>query len=76
MDPDGDRNLQFHLEEAPDGMQIDQLSGAIRWVPRPDQVGTHTVSVIADDLQGGRGLHRFEITAGTPDASPAAPAAH
>ena len=73
-DPDGDRGLQFQLEKAPEGMEIDPLSGAIRWAPRPDQVGTHAVSVIADDLQGGRSRQSFELRVATPDAVPAAAA--
>ena len=73
-DPDGDLGLQFHLEQAPEGMEIDNLSGTIHWVPRPDQVGAHAVSVIADDLQGGRSRQSFEVTVGTPDAVPAAAA--
>ncbi len=71
-DPDGDPGLQFHLEKAPEGMEIDSMSGAIQWVPRRDQAGVHTVSVIADDLRGGRSRQRFEVTVGAPAAPPAA----
>jgi hypothetical protein len=71
-DPDGDRKIQFHLEQAPEGMDIDHLRGDIRWAPRPDQAGTHTVSVIADDLNGGRGRQSFEVTVGS--AAPASAA--
>ena len=71
-DPDGDVGVQFHLEKAPEGMEIDNLSGAIHWTPRRDQAGVHAVSVIADDLQGGRSRQSFEVTVGTPP--PAAPA--
>jgi hypothetical protein len=73
-DPDGDVGLQFQLEKAPEGMEIDPLSGAIRWEPRPDQVGEHPVAVIADDLQGGRSRQSFELTVGMPEAIPAAAA--
>jgi hypothetical protein len=67
-DADGDRNLQFELENAPEGMTIDS-GGSIVWVPGTDQVGTHTVSVIVDDLQGGRTRHTFEVTVADPDAA-------
>jgi hypothetical protein len=72
-DPDGDVDLQFHLEQAPDGMRIDALTGAITWAPSSDQLGTHTVSVVVDDLQGGRTRRTFEVTVGGPaDAAPPA----
>jgi hypothetical protein len=61
-DPDGDPDLQFHLQDAPKGMEIDALSGAITWVPQPDQIGSRIVSVVVDDLQGGRSMKRFEVT--------------
>ena len=68
-DPDGDTGLQFHLENAPDGMSIDALSGAITWVPASEQLGTHGVSVIVDDLQGGRVRHTFEVSVAPPDGA-------
>ncbi len=68
-DPDGDTGLQFHLENAPDGMSIDALSGAVTWVPAPEQLGTHSVSVIVDDLQGGRVRHTFEVSVAPPDGA-------
>jgi hypothetical protein len=72
-DPDGD-DLQFHLEQAPEGMRIDALTGAIRWAPRSDQVGVQTVSVVVDDLQGGIVLRTFDLTVSAAgDAPPAAP---
>jgi hypothetical protein len=43
-------------------MEIDALSGAITWVPQPDQIGSRIVSVVVDDLQGGRSMKRFEVT--------------
>ena len=73
-DPDGDTDLQFHLEKAPPGMNIDALTGAVTWIPLPDQLGTHAISVVVDDLQGGRSRHSFEVTVGAPadEAPPAA----
>jgi hypothetical protein len=73
-DPDGDVGLQFELERAPEGMEIDAIDGTLRWTPRPDQIGTHAVAVIADDLQGGRSRQSFELTVGSPEAIPAAAA--
>lgn len=71
-DPDGGAGLQYHLEKAPEGMTIDNLRGEIAWRPRPDQIGSHSVSVTVDDLQGGRSQQSFEVTVGDPDAVPAA----
>ena len=61
-DADGDRQFQFRLDEAPEGMEIEALTGLITWTPAPDQDGVHTISVIADDLQGGLGRQTFEAT--------------
>ena len=56
-------------------VRIDAPTGAITWVPSPDQVGVHTVAVVVDDLQGGRTRRTFNLRVGAPgDAPPAAPA--
>jgi hypothetical protein len=68
-DPDGDRNLQFHLENEPAGMKIDHLRGSIVWVPAPEQAGKHQVSVIVDDLRGGKTRHTFEVSVAAPDGA-------
>lgn len=65
-DPDGDMNLQFRLENAPEGMSIDALTGAVTWTPAPEQTGTFDVAVIVDDLQGGRVRHTFQVTVDPP----------
>jgi hypothetical protein len=66
-DPDGDRHLQFHLENEPEGMKVDSTRGSISWTPGPDQSGSHQVSVIVDDLRGGRTRHTFEVNVGDPE---------
>lgn len=65
-DPDGDRNLQFHLENEPEGMKIDRIRGSIVWAPAPDQSGDYQVSVIVDDLRGGKTRHTFEVNVAPP----------
>jgi len=67
-DLDGDRNLQYHLENEPQGMTIDHLGGSIVWAPNPDQTGKHQVSVIVDDLRGGQTRHLIEVNVGEPGA--------
>ena len=61
-DPDGDPELMFELDEPPDGMTIDAVTGAISWEPSAVQPGTHHVAVIVDDLNGGRTRQVIEIT--------------
>ena len=76
-DPDGDRNLRFSLERAPEGMTIDRFDGAIRWAPAAGQTGAHAVEAAVEDGQGGKTVQGFEVTigrephAGAPPAAPA-----
>jgi hypothetical protein len=65
-DPDGDSDLQFHLEGAPEGMSVDPTGGTITWQPAADQPGTFSVSVFVDDLHGGRSRQLFEVVVGGP----------
>jgi hypothetical protein len=61
-DPDGDRGLRYRLLSAPEGMTLDPVLGEIRWKPRHDQAGTHTVDVAVEDPAGGSGAQKFEVT--------------
>jgi hypothetical protein len=47
-DPDGDA-VTWTLDEAPDGMSIHARNGTLRWTPRIDQLGVHSVVVRATD---------------------------
>lgn len=40
----------FNLEQAPDGMTIDPISGLIEWIP--DRLGIFTVAVVASNIYG------------------------
>jgi hypothetical protein len=60
-DPDGDRNLRFSLESAPDGMTIDPILGLATFRPRADQVGTHPVEVVVEDPAGDGSSLRFDV---------------
>ncbi len=42
----------FSLAVAPDGMTIDEITGAIEWTPTSAQTGDNTVTVEADNSQG------------------------
>lgn len=80
-DPDGERNLHFSLRGAPEGMTIDRLGGEIRWMPKPEQSGKHSIEVVVQDSQGAEAFQTFEVTiakesaAPAPQETPAAPAA-
>jgi hypothetical protein len=60
-DPDGDHNLRFSLESAPDGMTIDPVLGAATFRPSASQVGTHPVEVVVKDPSGDASSLRFNV---------------
>ena len=64
-DPDGD-SVRFSLENAPAGMSIDSATGRMAWSPQPAQLGTHSVTVIVEDLEGGRESQVVELSVGDP----------
>ncbi len=61
-DSDGDRNLRFALNEAPEGMEIDPMMGEITWRPSAAQAGEHWIEVSVRDSQGGETTQRFPVT--------------
>ena len=60
-DPDGDENLRFALATAPRGMQIDEVSGVVRWRPSADQAGRHPIEVVVRDGRGGEATQSFSL---------------
>ncbi len=63
-DPENDA-LRYSLGTKPEGMKIDQNTGAIEWTPGPNFVGSHEVEVLATDTQGAVGNQRFAVQVGT-----------
>ena len=61
-DLDRDRSFRFQLREHPAGMQIDDVGGSITWTPRPDQVGSHPVTIAVDDRHDGVATQSFDLT--------------
>jgi|GEM_PF-2256943 len=59
-DPDND-TLTYSLEEYPEGMIIDPLSGKITWTPGQTQGGAHYVTVKVADGRCGEDAQRFQI---------------
>lgn len=59
-DADGDL-LDFSLEEAPPGMQMDSESGVLTWTVEKWQPGPVAVSVVVEDGYGGRDMQQFTM---------------
>lgn len=68
-DGDGDP-VTWSLEAAPIGMSINAATGAIRWTPRADQVGTHQVVLRATDPLGASTQQSFTIEVGCANLPP------
>jgi hypothetical protein len=69
-DPDGDRNLRFELEKAPEGMRIDPILGEATWRPKASQAGVHQIEVRVRDSHGDASALQFEVTVtATPGSS-------
>jgi hypothetical protein len=62
----------FRLMTAPDGMNIEPSTGLITWMPLEEQIGTHTVTVVADDGRNGLGGQTYSLTVNPPNAAPTA----
>ncbi|MCK4911147.1 MAG: cadherin-like domain-containing protein, partial [Thermodesulfovibrionales bacterium] len=51
-DPDGDP-LTYTLKSGPDGMEIDSMTGEVRWTVPEDFLGTADYAILAEDGSGG-----------------------
>ncbi len=76
LDPDGDRNLRFFLEQGPAGMSMDAITGMLSWTTTDVPSGRHDVVVGVKDSQGDGTSFSFAVTVAAPDTEtpPAAPA--
>lgn len=61
IDPDGDVTF-WSLAQAPSGMTIHPTTGALRWQPTANQIGTHEVVVKLTDAYGLESTQSFRIT--------------
>lgn len=59
-DPDSDV-LNYSLVSGPDGMMVDETTGAITWTPTADQRGIQSVAVKVSDSRGGVAVQEFDI---------------
>ncbi|MEM1366955.1 MAG: Calx-beta domain-containing protein [Cyanobacteria bacterium P01_H01_bin.15] len=69
VDPEG-QTLNFSLNNFPDGMEIDEDTGAISWTPEANQVGITTVTIQVEDTGGERGFQTFDILIGGDNQAP------
>ncbi len=61
-DPEND-TLFWSLVSGPRGMEIDQFSGLLTWVPDKHQLTTHTVTLQVADAYGGTDTQTFDVSA-------------
>lgn len=61
-DPDVGDELTFSLDEAPDSMSIDPVTGVIEWTPTNDHVGENDVTVRVNDRNGLSDTLTFKVT--------------
>ena len=59
-DPEDDP-INYELGQAPAGLTIDGLSGAVAWSPQVADAGSHTVELVAEDVTGNRATQRFTL---------------
>jgi hypothetical protein len=69
VDPEGDP-LVWSLPTKPIGMSIDPQRGTLRWTPSLAQIGSHSVLVRVDDVQGGAATQAFFIDVQIANAPP------
>ncbi|MGA1840051.1 MAG: PKD domain-containing protein [bacterium] len=71
-DPDGD-SITYYLDQAPDGMTIDNATGFISWTPTASQIGPHYITVRATDSLGASATQFYILTVNPrPNDSPVA----
>jgi hypothetical protein len=60
-DPD-DNQFTYRLEEAPEGMTIDETSGLIQWSLVEATPGDHTIAIIVTDPEGVENAQEYTLT--------------
>ncbi len=64
-DPD-DSEFVFRLDEAPEGMTINQSNGMIEWSLEGVSPGEYTIAIIIADPEGAEGAQEYKLTLGAP----------
>ena len=60
-DPDDD-TFTYRLEEAPDGMTIDEHTGLVEWSLVEATPGEHTIAIIVSDPDGAEAAQEYKLT--------------
>lgn len=66
LDPD-DTQFAYRLDEAPEGMTIDEASGLIKWPLAGVAPGVYTIAIIAADPDGAETAQEYSLTLGAPE---------
>ena len=66
----GTGTQRYALVSAPEGMQIDAQTGQVEWVPQPEQIGTHAVTVAVSDSSGVTADKSYRVQVSAPDGLP------
>lgn len=69
IDPTQDK-LTYSIKTAPAGVAIDKATGKLTWTPVNDDVGTHSITIRADDGNGGSDETSFTIVVANTNDSP------
>jgi RHS repeat-associated protein len=69
-DPDLGDGLRWVLLSGPDGLELEGVSGELRWIPSELQAGTHPIAVRVTDLGGLSAQRSFTIVALSGNQSP------
>ena len=67
VDPDA-HSITYRLEAAPIGMAI-EADGRVTWTPSVEQIGVHSVEVVASDGRGGSARQAFAVNVVTERAN-------
>lgn len=68
IDPEG-QPITYQLEEGPEGMSLDQNTGALAWKPTVADVGEHAVALRALDSSTAKARLRFSLVVGAGETS-------
>lgn len=58
--------LRFELAAAPDGVQIDEQSGSVEWVPQHEQLGDHAITVAITAANGAVTTKSYRVSVAAP----------
>jgi hypothetical protein len=60
-DPDNDP-VTFSLKSGPKGMEMDKITGSLKWEIRKEDKGNHSVEIEVSDDAGAKSIQRYTLT--------------